>query len=86
MATGPYVDVGETTINPTQHIAAKQARIFGVSGYVPQLGARVFSLMNKYLTTIPFEKIVTHEFKIEEADRAMKATIEGNSLKVIIVP
>ena len=43
--------------------------------------------MKKYLHTIPLGKIVTHRFKIDEAEDAIKTSINReDAIKVVIAP
>ncbi len=84
--TGNFVDMGEVSINPHRHLCAKNVRLIGLTnhpntGYVPTLKA-----FRKYGHIFPFEKIVTHFYTIDEADKALEKSMEMDSMKVVITP
>jgi len=83
---GNFVDAGQVTISPHQHILMKEAHIIGVSGWPWQASNRVLTLLKRHLGTIPFSKIVTHTFTIEEAERAIETAMKENAVKVVIGP
>lgn len=83
---GNFVNTGEVAINPHRHLCGKNVRLIGLTnhpviGYGPSM-----ELMRKYGHIYPFEKVVTHEFRLEDVEKAMKKSIEPDSMKVAIVP
>lgn len=86
LVAGTFVDVGDVEINPWKHILTKQARILGVSGWPIPRSSRVLKLFEQYSNVIPFEKMVTHKFKVEQAKEAIETSIVGNAVKVVITP
>ncbi len=83
---GNFADTGDTTINPHRHVCGKNARIIGltnhpVTGYGPAM-----LLMQKYGHIYPFDKIVTHQYALDDVDAAMQKSISPDSMKVAIVP
>ena len=81
---GSYVDTGSTRINPWKHICSRNARIFGQWGYTYQSLAYALRVLQRY-PDIPFGRVVTHKFTLDEADRAYKKAIQGtDALKVVI--
>jgi len=88
IVTGVFVDTGEEiSINPHKHLCAKNIRLIGqtdepLSGYLPSL-----KLMEKFSKFFPFERIVTHQFRLEEVRQAMEAAMNVDvSMKVVINP
>jgi L-iditol 2-dehydrogenase len=83
---GNYVEMGTISISPHRHLLAKCIRLIGMTnhpytGYGPTL-----KLMKMHLNAIPFEKIVTHKYKIREAEKAIKKSMGLDSMKVVIMP
>ena len=83
---GNYIDMGSATINPQKQILSKNARIIGVSGQTATSYAASLRLINRFAQSIPIEKMVTHKFRIDESDRAMKTAISMESMEVTITP
>lgn len=86
--TGIFVDTGEViSINPHRDLVAKNIRLIGQtdeppSGYLPTM-----KLMEKFSRFFHFERIVTHQFGIEEVQQAMKTAMNTDaSMKVVINP
>ncbi|NQS88292.1 zinc-binding dehydrogenase [Patescibacteria group bacterium] len=83
---GNYVETGTVSLSPHRHMLAKSIRLIGMTnhpytGYGPTL-----KLIERYLHTIPFERIVTHQYKIEDAEDAILKSMQAESMKVVIVP
>lgn len=87
LVAGVFVDVGEVSINPHRHLAAKHIRLIGltdqpVSSYTPSL-----KIMDRFKNTFPFEEIITHEYKIEDAEQAFQKSMDAeSSMKVVVTP
>ena len=47
---------------------------------------RFHPLLNSDIWNYPFEKIVTHEFSLQDVEKGMQKSIKPNSMKVVIVP
>jgi len=43
-------------------------------------------LFLKYGEQLPFKKIVTHRYKIQEAETALKKSMDEDTMKVVIEP
>jgi threonine dehydrogenase-like Zn-dependent dehydrogenase len=78
--------MGSTAINPQKQILSKNARIIGVNGQTAASYATSLKLTHRFLKTIPVGEIVTHKFKIEDAERALQTAISMESMEVTIVP
>jgi L-iditol 2-dehydrogenase len=81
---GNFADTGEVTINVHRHICSKNIRLIGltnhpITGYGPSM-----KLMERYHDKYPFEKLVSHEFLIDDVDKAMQTALSPDSMKVVI--
>ncbi|HUK50579.1 MAG TPA: zinc-binding dehydrogenase, partial [Terriglobales bacterium] len=86
LVAGNYIDMGAAPINPQKQILSKNARIIGVNGQTAASYATALKLINRFSQTILIGQMVTHKFKIEEAERALQTAISMESLEVAIVP
>ncbi len=83
---GNFVDTGETTININRHITAKNVRMIGVTNHPFTGYGGTLKIFEKYGDRFPFEKIVTHRYKIDEAEKGLKKSTELDTMKVVIEP
>ena len=72
--------------NPHTHILEKSARVMGVGGdeisqYYPSI-----KLLERTINKYPWEKIISHEYTIENVHKAMDVAMCENSMKVILSP
>jgi len=86
IVAGNYIDMGPTPINPQKQILSKNARIIGVNGQTAASYAGALRLIKRHLAQIPIDKMVTHRFRIEEAETALKTGISMSSMEVVIIP
>lgn len=84
LVEGAYVENADTRISPSQQILAKNARIIGVSGMPHQAYGRVLKMMDAYRNIIPFDKLITHRFDVEDANEAIKVSMSSDSGKVVL--
>ena len=64
----------------------QSARVMGVGGdeisqYYPSV-----KLLERTIDKLPWEKIISHEYKIENVHEAMDVAMSENSMKVILSP
>ncbi len=89
---GMVIEVGifsnshEIKINPHTHILEKSARVMGVGGdeisqYYPSI-----KLLERTKDKLPWNKIISHEYKIEKVHNAMDKAMSLDSMKVILSP
>lgn len=83
---GNFTETGEVTIDPHRHLCGKNVRLIGLTnhpmtGYGPSM-----KLMHKYGDMYPFDKIVTHKYAIEDAQKALEKSMQPDSMKVVIAP
>ncbi len=86
LVEGAFVEDRDTAISPSRQILAKNARIIGVSGMPHPAYGRVLKMMDNYRNSIPFEKVVTHRFDVEDASKAIQTSISPDSGKVALGP
>jgi L-iditol 2-dehydrogenase len=86
IVAGNYVDMGPTEINPQRQILSKNVRIIGVNGQTASSYSASLRLIKRFSRTIPIEKMVTHRFKIEDAEKGLKTAIGMQSMEVVITP
>ena len=87
IVAGVFADVGEVAINPHRHLAARQARLIGMTNHPPSAYVPSLKLIEKFKDTFPLDEFVTHKFKVEEADSAMQQAFDVESaMKVVIAP
>ncbi len=86
LVEGAYVEEGDTRISPSRQILAKNARIIGVSGMPHQAYGRVLKMMDAYRNLLPFDKLITHRFDVENATQAIEVSMSPDSGKVALGP
>ena len=86
LETGNFADTGTVEINVHRHIAAKNVLLWGQTNH-PHDGYYVaLDMMWRHRHEFPFEKLITHRFKYDQAQEAMKKSFEEDSLKVVFTP
>ena len=81
-----FVDAGEATINVHRHLAAKNVLLIGSTNHPNTEYERTMKMMMRHRDNFPWMQFISHRFKLEEATRAMEASFEDESLKVVFVP
>ena len=66
-----FADVGYIPINWRRHLLANQIRLFGVTNHPPTGYPSSLRLLNTFKTAYPLDKFVTHEFPVDQVDKAM---------------
>jgi len=84
---GVFADVGDIPINPHRHLLANQIRLYGMTNHPPTGYPSSLRLLNKFKKTYPLEKFVTHEFPVDQVDRAMAQAFDIDAcMKVVLTP
>ena len=83
---GNYVDAGMIQINVHRHLCTKSIRLVGVSNHPYKGIGPALKYLSKYLDSVPVAKLISHRFKLPEAELAMKTSMMENSMKVVICP
>jgi threonine dehydrogenase-like Zn-dependent dehydrogenase len=82
-----FTDAGDIPINWRRHLLANQIRLFGMINHPPTGTPSSPRLLNKFKTTYPLEKFVTHEFPVDQVDKAMARAFDINTcMKVVLTP
>jgi len=82
---GNYVDCGTVPIN-IHEICSKNLRIMGFSNHAHNAYKPMMEMMLRNLSKFPWEKFVSHEFKLDDADLAVRTSMSPGSMKVVIEP
>lgn len=84
LVEGAYSEDEGTRISASRQILAKNARLIGVSGMPFQAYGRALSMMESHRGLIPFDRMVSHIFAQEDAQKAMEVSIGPDSMKVVV--
>ncbi|MDD5017623.1 MAG: zinc-binding dehydrogenase [Eubacteriales bacterium] len=85
LEAGNFVDVGATPIN-MHMICSKNLRIVGMynhayTGYRPSM-----EMMLRDIKRFPWDKFISHKFPLKNTEQAIQASMEKDSMKVVIDP
>lgn len=83
LETGNFADTGEVSINVHRHIAAKNVLLYGNTNHPHDGYYAAFNMMWRNRDRFPFEKLITHRFKLSEPTAAMEKSFENDALKVV---
>lgn len=83
---GQYTNTGSVRINPHLHINKKHLTIKGSWGSDLSHFYLAVKLVEKYSDIMPFEKIITKEYSLEEAAKALSDVEHLRVMKAIINP
>jgi len=84
LETGNFVDTGGTvTLNVHRHIAAKNVLLYGNTNHPHDGYYAAMEMMWRNRERFPFEKLITHRFKLEECKEALKKAYDPDALKVV---
>ena len=86
LEVGIFSNSHDISINPHSHILEKSARVIGIGGddisqYYPSI-----KLLERNIDILPWEKIISHEFKIDNVHEAMDVAMSDQSMKVLLNP
>ena len=83
LEAGNFVDAGETTINVHRHLAAKNVLLIGNTNHPNSEYYRTMKMMQRYRNDFPWEKFVSHRFKLDDCQEAMEKSLDEKNLKVV---
>ena len=87
LVAGIYSDNGKTTtLNVQKFVSGRYATIVGNGGQTELSYAQALRMMESFSHEIPFDKVVTHRFPLEQHREAMEAAISEQSMKVAFQP
>jgi L-iditol 2-dehydrogenase len=83
---GTFVDMGPVGINPNSDICTPNVSIVGVGGETAASYGPSMALMASNLDRYPLDKIVTHEFSLDDAQDAVTMAQADGAMQVVINP
>jgi L-iditol 2-dehydrogenase len=87
METGNFVDTGGTVeLNVHRHIAAKNVLLFGNTNHPHDGYYAALDMMWRHKHEFPFDKLITHRYKLDQASEALKKSFDEDALKVVFTP
>ncbi|MDG6925868.1 MAG: zinc-binding dehydrogenase [Nitrososphaerota archaeon] len=87
VVAGIYSDNGmTTTLNVQKYVSGRYATVVGSGGQTEQSYGQALRMMESFAGTIPFEKVVSHQFPLEKHAEAMATAISEKSMKVAFRP
>ena len=86
LEVGIFSNSHDISINPHSHILEKSARVIGIGGddisqYYPSI-----KLLERNIDKLPWQKIISHEFNIDNVHKAMDIAMSDISMKVLLNP
>jgi len=81
---GCAADVGAVEVNPYRHFCSKDIYVYGQYGTPPQEYQMALKILSKYKQIYPFEKLVTHRFRLEGVIQALEAVEREECMKAVI--
>lgn len=83
---GFFINNGDATINPHLDICSKELTIVGSWVYTLRDYATTFDFLKRAKGIgLPMEKLITHEFPLEEINEAHKTNLRMEGLKIAII-
>jgi threonine dehydrogenase-like Zn-dependent dehydrogenase len=81
---GAFVDLGPVAFNPAV-LCGRNLTLLGVGGEDARAYPGTLALLDRHYERMPFARLVTHRFPIEETAEAMRVALEARAaMKVII--
>ena len=86
LEVGIFSNSHDIPINPHSHILEKSARVIGIGGddisqYYPSI-----KLLERNIDNLPWEKVISHQFNIDNVHEAMDVAMSDQSMKVLLNP
>jgi L-iditol 2-dehydrogenase len=85
LVLGHYCNAGTIQFNP-HVITRKQLQVYGSWSSEPRHMRAAIDFLRATRDQFPFHKMVTHRFKLTEANEALATTARWQSAKSVIVP
>ena len=86
VVVGQYTDAGDVTINPHRHVNRRHATLLGCWGYEYTHLHRATLLMARHRDRFPWSRLVTREYRLEDAGRALADMEALSVVKALIRP
>ena len=84
VVVGQYTDAGDVALNPHRHINRRHAEILGCWGYEFTHLHRALAMMAKHRDRFRWRELVTREYGLEEAGRALEDMAGLRVVKAIV--
>ena len=86
LEVGIFSNSHDIPINPHSQILEKSARVIGVGGddisqYYPSI-----KLLDRTIHQLPWDKIISHNYNINNINKAMEVAMSDKSMKVLLNP
>ncbi len=85
LETGNFVDCGSVPINIHQ-ICAKNLRIVGMYNHSHTGYAASMEMMLRHKNNFPWEKFISHRYRLDDVEEAVKKSMSPESMKVVLDP
>ncbi|MGE5413108.1 MAG: zinc-binding dehydrogenase [Syntrophomonadaceae bacterium] len=86
VVVGQYTDTGDVTLNPHRHVNRRHATILGCWGYEFSHLYRALALMRRHDARFRWRELVTREYGLDEAGRALQDMENLSVIKALIRP
>jgi L-iditol 2-dehydrogenase len=83
---GHFTDTGTAVINPHKHLCYKDVTLIGQWAYSSAQYKKDLALLVRHRDHFPFDKLVTHHFKLGDHDKAMETVKHEACLKAVFSP
>jgi threonine dehydrogenase-like Zn-dependent dehydrogenase len=86
VVAGYYTDAGDSVLNVHLQLNRKHAEILGCWGSSYAHLARAVDALAAFGDDAPWNDMITHRFRLDEADRALEVVARGESIKALMLP
>jgi len=86
LVVGQYTDAGDITINPHLDINRKHLDIRGCWGFDFSHMYKTVKMMKRFQNEIPWKRLVTGRYALNETNKALKAVEELTEIKAVVEP
>ena len=86
VVVGQYTDAGDVTLNPHRHINRRHATVLGCWGYEYTHLHRSLQMMARHRERFAWDRLVTREYPLDEAPRALADMEALAVVKALIRP
>ncbi len=86
LEVGAFVDLGPVDLNPAS-LLGRNLTLVGVAGEDARCYDPTLKMLAEHHERVPFHRVVTHHFDIEDANQAMQTAVDaGDAMKVVVRP
>jgi threonine dehydrogenase-like Zn-dependent dehydrogenase len=84
LEVGAFVDMGPEAFNPAQ-VCGRSLTIMGTGGEDLRAYPGTLALMARHRAEIPFAEMVSHRFRIEDAELALKTSLDAETATKVLI-